>query len=416
MAWRQLASKKGKSVSIMTKISILGVTIGVAALVIVLSIMGGFERDLVAKMFRGLPHMEVFHTNPQIGISLRDRPIEHFVAEFPEATGIEPFTKSDVILKNGKHLSSTVLFGIDPKLGAALWGFFSGRFEGLVADLERRKFSDASDIDYLGGVILGEDLAIQLGVGVGEDVFIISPYASARVIASGGHISGQFRVVGIFQTDLPQFDSKYAVVSLAAGRRYLPDYDYTLDEDQFVSGIAVNFAEPEYVNRYRDNYYPDNYKVVTWKDTNHSLLVALQLEKFTMGSILLLVVLVAAFSISGTIMMTIFHRRSQIALMRALGMTGWEVGKLYLFVGLFIGSIGVLLGMSLGVLVCSIIHFSHIVHLPPGMYYHSRLPVKFLPLEYLVISLCAWLLSLVAVFYPSMIAAKQDPGDGLRCM
>jgi lipoprotein-releasing system permease protein len=159
--------------------------------------------------------------------------------------------------------------------------------------------------------------------------------------------------------------------------------------------------------------FPD-LQSVTWKDTNKSLLFALKLEKFTMSSILLLIVLVAAFSISGTIMMTVFHRRSQIALFRSLGMTQMEIAKVFLAIGFFIGTIGTLIGLLLGLSACSLLYFFQFVDLPAGIFYQSKLPVRFLPTEYLVIALCAWVLSIVATLYPALIASRQDPGAGLR--
>ena len=133
-----------------------------------------------------------------------------------------------------------------------------------------------------------------------------------------------------------------------------------------------------------------------------------------MSSILLLIVLVAAFSISGTIMMTVFHRRSQIALFRSIGMSQLDTAKLFLVIGIFIGTIGVLIGLAAGLGICGTLYYFQFIDLPAGMYYQNKLPVRFLPTEYAIIALCAWGLSILATLYPSLIAARQDPGAGLR--
>lgn len=415
LAWRYLVAKKGKSLSFMTTVSILGITIGVAALVTVLSVMGGFEYDLRAKMFRGLPHLELFHKDAMAGFSLKERPLKQVQETYPEASGIEPFIKADIILKHKKNIASATLFGIDPKLGGKIWGFFSSKFDGRLEDLEFRDKRHQENSDYIGGLFLGDSLAIQLGVSFGDEVFILSPYSSVGDVLSGSQISGRFKVTGIFETDSPEIDSKYAVVSLKSGRKFLPDYDSSLEGEEYVSGIAMSFPKPEQIDDVtaRLSAFPD-LQAVTWKDTNKSLLFALKLEKFTMSSILLLIVLVAAFSISGTIMMTVFHRRSQIALFRSLGMTQLEIAKVFLAIGFFIGTIGTLIGLLMGFGACGLIYFFQVVDLPAGIFYQSKLPVRFLPTEYVVIALCSWVLSIIATLYPALIASRQDPGAGLR--
>jgi lipoprotein-releasing system permease protein len=415
LAWRYLIAKKGKSLSFMTMVSILGVAIGVAALVTVLSVMGGFEYELRNKMFRGLPHLEIFNKQALAGFSLKQHSIKDIKELYPEAEGIEPFIKADIVIKHRKSIASATLFGIEPELGGKLWGFFSTKFDGHLKDLEAKVYKNEFSVESLDGLILGDSLAIQLGVGYGDEVFVLSPYASVGDVLSGSQISGHFKIVGIFQTDSPEIDSRYAVVSLKSARKFLPDYDTSLENEDYVSGIALNFKHPELIDKTKDRLtrFPD-LATVTWKDVNKSLLFALKLEKFTMSSILLLIVLVAAFSISGTIMMTVFHRRSQIALFRSLGMSKAGVWKIFLTIGVFIGTLGTLLGLSIGLGICGLLHYFQFVDLPIGMFYQNKLPVRFLPTEYMVIAICSWLLSILATLYPSLVAAKQDPGTGLR--
>jgi lipoprotein-releasing system permease protein len=134
-----------------------------------------------------------------------------------------------------------------------------------------------------------------------------------------------------------------------------------------------------------------------------------------MGSILMLIVLVAAFSISGTMIMTVFHKRSQVGILRSLGMTQKEIAGLFLAHGLTIGTVGVLIGLGVGVGLCYLIKNTHLFPLPEGTYYLRMLPVKFLPVEYVVICVFAWIFSLLASTYPAFAAASQNPSDGVRC-
>ena len=158
LAWRYLVAKKGKSLSFMTTVSILGITIGVGALVTVLSVMGGFEHDLRTKMFRGLPHLELFHKNAMAGFSLKERPLDQIKEKYPEASGIEPFIKADIILKHKKNIASATLFGIEPKLGGKIWGFFSTKFDGRLEDLDFTGRKQDGSSDYVGGLFLGDSL------------------------------------------------------------------------------------------------------------------------------------------------------------------------------------------------------------------------------------------------------------------
>ena len=415
MAWRHIVSRKGKSLSFMTVVSILGVTIGVAALVIVLSVMGGFEQDLKLKMFRGLPHMEILHENAIAGFSLKEVTLSKLAEIFPDAVGLEAFTKADVVLKRRKHLASVSLFGVDPKKGGRLWGFSDGMIQGEIEQLAKPE--NGGEGDSLPRIVLGETLAIQLGADVGDEVDILNPQSNISDALGGQTLSSRFKVIGIFMTDLPHYDSRYAVVSLESGRKFMPDYDPSLDAEEYVTGVAINMQRPEQVDVFVDrigNF--KNLKSVTWKNVNKSLLVALKLEKFTMGAILLLIVLVAAFSISGTMMITVYHKRSQVALMRSLGMEQKDIAKLFINQGCAIGSIGVFLGLCIGVGACLLIYYFQFIELPNGVYYQKKLPVRFLPLEYIIISICAWVLSLLAAVYPAAVAAKQDPGAGLRCL
>lgn len=421
MAWRNLVARKGKSLSFMTLISVMGVGIGVAALVIVLSVMGGFEQDLRAKMFDGLAHLEVQAENELAGFSAQTYGVPYFRKLFPEAEHIESFTKADIILKRGKHLASATLFGLDPNTDHSIWGFEQGMILGHLADLNPPdpKAPQSAEHAKLApgekGIILGESLAIQLSADVGDTVNVLSPQAGMGQMLSGGTLSSSFKVVGIFHSEASQYDSKYALVTTPAGRKFLPDYDYSLDTEEYVSGMAINFPHPSDVDLYMERLTHDTgLRGITWKDANKSLLFALKLEKFTMSAILLLIVLVAAFSISGTMMMTVFHKRSQVALLRSLGMSRLDIARLFLFHGFSIGFIGVLLGMAFGLGICGLLYYFHFIDLPPVLYYQKKLPVKILPFEYCVISMCAWLLSLGAALYPAIIASRQDPGTGLR--
>jgi lipoprotein-releasing system permease protein len=420
MAWRNLVAYRSKNgLSFMTIISILGVAVGVSALIIVLSVMGGFERDLKEKMLKGSPHMEILSENTLAGFGLVQYPLKKFREVFHDAVIIEPFTQADIVIKHGKHLSSGVLFGVEPD-GGKLWGFDGHLINGKLSDIGKLHSPLISYDDKENqwpGLAIGDKLATQLGADIGDELTLLSPMAtvSASAVMGGATLTRTYVLSGIFHTGLFNYDAKWVVVSLGEGRKFLQDYDPSLDEDKYVSGIGINIIEPYEVEDFvkRSKGFK-GLKTLTWKQSNTSLILALTLEKITMGSILMLIVLVAAFSISGTMMMAVFHKKRQVCLLRSLGMTKQAIIKLFLFQAFTISSAGILLGLAFGLATCFAIYNLRYANLPPELLILKTFPVKFLPLEYAFICIFAWLLSLVGASYPAWIASKQDPSSGLR--
>jgi lipoprotein-releasing system permease protein len=439
IAWRNLTARgrKKSGLSFMTIVSVFGVAMGVAALIIVLSVMGGFEQDLKDKMLRGTPHLEVLSKrNALAGFSMKSFDDARFRQMFPEATDVEPYTQADVVLQQKKHMTSGNIFGVDPTRDAHLWGFGAAMTEGTLDAIGKLHTPTLGDLTVRRpGILLGEGLAEQLGAEIGDEITVLSPQANASTALGGGTVSRQYVVAGKFKTDLFNYDTKWAVVSIAEGRKFMPDYDPSLDADEYVTGFAINVRDPMAVQAAVDRVFgagagsdvPDGSVVasdlgkeldpLTWQKANKSLLFALKLEKFAMGSILMLIVVVAAFSISGTMMMTVFHRRGQVSLLRSLGMNRNDIARLYMMHGFTIGTIGILVGRGLGhgLGVCLLIktHFGQIP-LPAGVYHLKMLPCKWLWTDYAVIVTAAWLFSLGASIYPALTAARQDPGQGLR--
>jgi lipoprotein-releasing system permease protein len=420
IAWRNLASRKNRhGLSFMTIVSIFGVTLGVAVLIIVLSVMGGFEHELKQKMLKGQPHLEVFAENALAGFSLQKYPISTFKKRMPEAAAIEPFTQADVVLKQGKHMAAVVLFGVDPKFDRHLWGFNDAMVGGRLEDIGTTHYPIIrfeKDNMKLPGIVLGDGLAEQLGADLGDEIVVLSPAAaSSSQLIGGGTISRHYVLAGTFHTGLFNYDGKWAVVSLDEGRKFMADYDPSLDEEQYVSGVAINSKDPYDIDKLAAKVKKMNGLVATtWKDSNAALLFALKLEKYTMGAILMLIVLVAAFSISGTMMMTVFHKKRQVCLLRSIGMSKLEVARLFMMQGMAIGLVGILIGLAIGVSACVLIYQLRYVEMPTNIMSLRALPVKFLPLEYGIICLSAWGLSLFGAVYPALIASHQNPSSGLR--
>ncbi len=413
----------------MTFVSIAGVCVGVAMLIIVLSVMGGFEQDLRRKMLNGQPHLKIHSPASGEGISLQEFPIEKIKKIIPESTAIEPFTEADVVLKRKRHVMIVTVFGLDlnEKSSERVWPFESSMISGELASIKKLHapiFSeDEPEVqskkkyqERYPGIILGMDLASDLGVELGEEVTMLTPSTNMDLLlGSGGRLARFFVVSGMFATNAFNYDRKWAVIDIEQGRKLLPEYHPSLKNKKLVSGIAINIKDPFQVQEVASRIKNElKLEALTWEMANKSLLFALKLEKFCMGAILMLIVVVAAFSISGTLMMTVFHRRNQISLLRAIGMNQKNIARLYLIHGLIIGLLGVLSGTILGISVCIILGYIEIFSLQEGVFYLKYLPVKFLPWDYLVIAGAALLMSLIAGMYPAIVASKQPPGVGLR--
>jgi lipoprotein-releasing system permease protein len=404
----------------MTTMSILGVMIGVAALVLVLSVMGGFEADLQRKMLAGEPNVEILATNAVAGFSLKRHSLIEFKKKFPEAQAIVPFVAADVVLKRKNFVTSASMIAVDPSSeGAKLWAFDGAFSEGKMAELKEHKppvYSWSKDPNVpLPGIALGDQLAQQINADVGDEITVLSPSTSSAAALSGATIAKQFVVIGKISTGLFNYDGKWAVTNIQDGRSYLADYDESLAEQEYVTGVAFNVKDPMKVDLLSKRLPEESgLKVHTWHMTNKSLLFALKLEKFAMGAILMLIVLVAAFSISGTMMMTVHHKRSQVSILRALGMPQSHITRLYLAHGFTIGTVGIVLGLGLGLGLCSMIRYTRLIPLPAEAYYVRSLPVKYLPMDYGIICICTWVFSIVAAIYPAWMASKQIPSRGLR--
>ena len=419
-AWRQLASRRSrhKGLSFMTVFSILGVTFGVAALVIVLSVMGGFEEILKDKMLRGQAHVEILAENSILGFPLSDKTFSKLEKTFPEAIGMQSFVQADVVIKQRKHLSAAIILGLDNNTEESLWALKTSMIEGSFDTITKEHYPLISYDDNENkwpGIILGEGLASQLGADLGDEITIVSPQASSSsTIISGGTVSRNYVVTGLFQSGLGDYDSKYAVTSISEARKFMIDYDSSMDDENYVTGIAFNLENPYMADTLKKRLKLKGLQLRNWRDDNAALLSALLLEKYTMGAILTLIVLVAAFSISGTMMMSVFHRKTQLSLFRALGFTQKNVLYFYVIQGFIIGSLGILLGLFFGLGFCSFLHFARDLDVPVGLNALQSLPVKFLPFEYFLIALMAWFLSIIGALYPAMTASKQNPSIGLR--
>jgi lipoprotein-releasing system permease protein len=437
--------------TIFTSLTILGLFLGTGALVIVLSIMSGFEQDLKKKILGSNAHIVVSEIDSQFPDyqAVRDR-----IAAVPGVIGASPYLENEVMIASQSNLSGVVVKGIDPAT------------VGQVIDLPRT--IDVGSLDYLSqpdklkmlggppdldedkkdkdpnkagakdkdgdpiklvpkdptlrrmlddslpprpvrqGVIIGRELAKNLRLYVGDDVNIISPFGG---IGPSGAIpkSKPFRVAGIFFSGMFEYDTKYVYMALPQAQKFF-------DQQGQATGVEAKVANADQtepvVARIQAVLGP-KYEVRDWKDLNKSLFSALKIEKILMFVLLCFIILVAAFSIIANGTMLVMEKGREIAILKAMGASDGSVLGTFLLLGLFIGALGTVTGMVVGVISCLLItRFG--LPLNPDVYYITTLPVKMNGYEIAAVAFAALAIALAATLYPAWMAARLRPVEGLR--
>jgi len=400
-----LAKRRQTFISLITFISIAGVAVGVTALIVVLAVMNGFQRDLRDRILGITSH---------IVVGRFDATIENYgalVDEIKQEAGVKgasPYVYTQVMLSSGRGVSGAVLRGIDPNTAAQVVNIQKDMIRGNLSDLEGDSASPAADADHP-GIILGVELANNLGIRHGDWITIISP--TGRLTPMGQTPKSKvFRVVGIFQSGMFEYDNTLAYISLQTAQQFLGIGDVA-------SGIEVRiddiYKAQKIAGALRLRLGP-SFWVRDWMQMNRSLFSALKLEKVVMFIILTLIVLVAAFNIVSSLIMLVMEKTRDIAILKAMGATTASIRKIFVLEGCMIGVSGTILGLIGGFSLCAILKKYKFIELPRDVYNITTLPVQLEGLDVAIIAFSAIAISLVATLYPSRQAAKLEPAEALR--
>ena len=397
IAFRYLKSrKKQKGISFNTAVSVGGVTIGVMTLLVVLSVMSGFRNDLQKKILGVNAHAIVMSASGAIGDY---GPLLSKLDKTPHVVAAAPFVMGQVMLSSGSASQGVYIRGIDPQM------------EKNVTDLDRH-MKDGSFFALGGqepGILLGSELAGRLGVVVGDNVTVLSPMGE---IGPFGMIPKmrQFRVAGIFEMGMFEYDSNLAITGLAPAARFFGMGDK-------VSGIELKLDDINRAPAVRESLnkslgFP--YFVRDWVQMNRNLFSALNLEKITMFIILTFIILVASFNIVSTLMMNVVEKQREIAILKTMGATNGGIMAIFVIQGLLIGLVGTVMGVAGGYLLGYLMDTYQIIKLPADVYYLSHLPVKMNPRDFVLVSAAAIAISFSATIYPAWQAARLNPVEPLR--
>ncbi|RMG31017.1 MAG: lipoprotein-releasing ABC transporter permease subunit [Gammaproteobacteria bacterium] len=398
------AKRRNHFISFISLISILGIALGVTALITVLSVMNGFEGELRTRILGMAAHVIV--SGPPEGMA-GWQVLAREVAGTPHVIGTAPFVRQEAMLTHGQTVSGAVLRGILPDREPHVSTIHAHMVQGSLEALRPGRY----------GIVLGRDLALALGCQPGDRVTVISPQAR---LTPAGYLPRlrRFTVVGIFEVGMYEYDRGVALVHLADAQRL-----FHLGER--VSGLRLRlddlFLAPRVVEALRERLPPD-LQVVDWTRQHANFFRAIRTEKRVMFVILTLIVAVAVFNIVSTLVMVVTDKQADIAILRTLGATPRSIMGIFIVQGLVIGLSGTLLGgvggvllaLNVETLVPAIEHFFHVQFLPADVYYISELPSELHWSDVWKISGMAFFLTLLATLYPAWRASRTQPAEALR--
>lgn len=469
LAVRYLRSKKRGFISLSTVFAVIGVALGTAALVAVMSVTGGFRAEFQRKVLGVNAHVMVLH------IPFREvRTVLERVRDMPEVIGVAPFSINPMLITHGHRSATTMLKGIDPeRVGTVLdlpEQIVAGSLDGLrapppppLSDLEAAEqeaerveavaiaparashaparplpegsivpaggyqselppddplpdelFGDACSNggQSLPGIVLGYALQDTLRAQIGDCVQVTSPtigfsYEGRQMVPA---VAKPFRVVAAFRAGFEQYDSRFAYADLKEAQAFYVRSDS-------VTGVEMKISDVDQAHevalRVDEALQGKAYDVIDWMELNHGLFTALRIQQILMSLVLGIIVLVATFTVVATLILMVMEKKRDIAVIKTMGATDAQLLRAFVYQGLLIGLAGAATGLSLGYVVCRWI-LGHVIALDPKVYFIDRLPVLLRPEEFAITGGFALLACLAATIWPALRAARLRPCDAFR--
>lgn len=407
VARRYLASRrKGRFLSLITWIAVGGVFVGVAALITVIAVMTGLQRDLRAKILGNNPHVYVFEQGPGLRLNGWPEALERVrVMEGVDAAA--PFISTQVgLMAAGDYAKFGTLNGIVPGAGGKPMTEVEAKI--LAGDLAFGPTQSG-----LPGLLLGQRLALDLGAHPGTIVRLVA-IENVKVSGTGDFVYPpvfEFEVTGTFTTGMYEYDMQTIYAPFEVVQDVLE-----LQAHQ-AGGIAVNVTDPWAATEVADSIavaLGPNYWTTDWMTLNSSLFSALKLEKLAMGVILFLIIIVAAFNIVSTLIMVVTDKTREIGILKSMGMTSGRVLRIFMFQGLAIGAIGTALGAAGGLTLVALLGRYRFIELPADVYFLESLPVALDPLDLALILILSLLIAFAATIYPALQASRLLPVEAIR--
>lgn len=425
---RYLSSRrKQKFASIIGLISVLGVIIGVMALNVVLSVMGGFEEELREKILGVSSHVVILSYDGPMKDYSR---VEDEAAKFPGVVGASPFIYGQGMMASEHNVSGSVVRGIDPGTAGSVTNIELALGRGVLGGKEEDKDRVPDEQlsrmgkEVLGKleketasgkppILLGRELANTLGVVEGDQVSLVSPFGKMGPFGATAKVK-KFEVAGIFDYGMIEYDSSISYVDLKDAMDF---FDMTGE----ASGVEVkvkNIYDARGIGTELASILGFPYYTRNWEEVNKSLFKALRLERIAIAIFLGLIILVAALDIVSALTMVVMEKGRDIAILRAMGATKNGILKIFVIDGMIIGIVGTLLGSLSGYGICYMLKTSEtirkLIPFDNNVYPISEFPVKIEPFYFVTVAFFSILICFIATLYPSIQASRKDPVEALR--
>ena len=397
------AKRRNHFISFISLISMLGIALGVMALIVVLSVMNGFEKELRERILGMVSHITVtsFDNRLDDWKALKDQLISH-----PSIIGIAPYVEAEAMLSNLSSVSGTIVRGIEPESENGVSEIYRHMTFGQLSDLKSGEY----------GIILGTGLADSLDVVPGDRVTMVTPQSTASPIGYLPRLR-RFLVVGLFEIGVYEYDRSTAII-------HVDDASRLFRLDGGVSGLRLkidNMDDAPFVRGELRDQIGLEYWVSDWTLRHSNYFKAVQTEKTVMFIILSLIIAVAAFNIVSTLVMVVTDKQADIAILRTIGVSPMSIMWIFMIQGTLIGAIGTIFGVGSGVLVASYIdviipaieQFFQTQFLPTGVYPITDLPSDMRQSDVIKISMLSFFVSVLATLYPALSASRTRPAEAL---
>jgi lipoprotein-releasing system permease protein len=401
---RYFKSKPRRTIlSLITLLSIAGVTIGVTALIVVIGVMSGFESDLKTRILGIEPHLVIDREDQSF------RNFQEVVALARQTPGVQaawPVQELQVMLKADSRISGAVIKGVDPMAAAKGLDIPSLGSLAPSAGLAARS---RPGVPMPPPLIMGRDLARALGVIQGDTLFVVSPKGTLAPVGVVPYMK-RFEVVDFFQTGMYEYDGSLVFMRLEDAQALARTQDSVSAVELRVDRV---FQAAE-IGRWIVSRLSGGYRPRDWMQLNQNLFSALKLEKAAMFITLTLITLVATFSITSSLVMMVMEKVKDIAILRTLGATAQSVKRIFVLQGMIIGVIGTVAGVFFGTLLCYAQDAYQLIRLPGDVYYITALPVDLKMLDVVAVALSAMGICFLATLYPAVQASRFNPVEAIR--
>lgn len=410
IALKYLRTKRRRGfISRVTAIAIVGTCVGVTTLIIVLSLMNGFENELRSRIVEFNTHVLVFARTPGAWADIDS--VTARIETLPEVVAVSPFIRAealayyDVVPGVRVKTKGVIVKGLDLERERAVSTVIDS-LSPPITSFEARGFDDGKDVP---GIVLGKDLADELLVYLGEVLTVVTAPGELRV-GSIEPRTQEFRVIGFFKTGVYEFDSRFAYIDIGDAERFFDFETATRGLGLRISDIyRADKVDAKIMDLLKSPVYSTN----NWIQMNRNLFSYIKVEKILMFLLLTLIILVAAFNLVAMLTMVIMEKRHEIGILRSMGASSRGVMSIFMLQGTFIGAAGTALGAAAGLIICAVLGTIEI-GLPPDVYFINTLPVLVKWTDVLTVALASLAICFMTTVYPSWEACRMPPLDAIR--